>query len=136
MTQQNDRAVLEAVVAALQPDDIARFDANRYRKRGSGAPSRTVLKRLAEAGHIEVESHNVSHWSYGPPAPMYYWAWQRDPALPTLDRRFRADEIAACEAYDAFMGEIGDPWWEDRTEVWIRVTPRGREYLEMLQALS
>lgn len=131
MTQQNDKAVLETVLAALQPDGIARFDAGRYSRRTNSAPSRTVLKRLAEEGYVEVESHSVSVWTYGAGFLSYTIQNAQARKVPLTPQ-----QQAEYDRWKRLRREVGDGEWKDRTEVWVRITRRGREYLEMLRALS
>jgi hypothetical protein len=125
-SSKNDLAVLKQIRDALDYWGIARFNSGRYGSRMDKAPSRTVLKRLAEEGYIEVESHNVSTWGYGFTA-SYYTHSHAKAGRPLNDAQ--KEELAK----ERRISQVIEPRaWQDRTEVWVRMTTRGREYMETL----
>ncbi len=125
-----DYATLCTIRDALDPDGIARFNAGRYKATGVKTPTRSALKSLTEEKYIEVESHNVTTWLFGPAALPYN--------VPRLNYNGRYNrpptpaEQALIDDHDRKVGIPEKPQWEDRTEVWVRITPRGMEYLETL----
>lgn len=124
---KNDLIALKQISDALDYWGVARFDGGRYSRRTNPAPpSRTVLKRLAEEGFVEVESHNVSTWGYG--YEVSYYTRSAASRGHTLTDDQRADL-----AKERRIKAVIEPrQWQDRTEVWVRITNRGREYMETL----
>jgi hypothetical protein len=123
---KNDLAVLKQIRDGMDVWGVARFNSGRYSTRVSAAPSRTILKRLSEEGYIEVESHNVSTWGYGFTA-SYYTHSAASRGYPLTD-----DQKADLAREQRIKAVIEPKMWQDRTEVWVRMTTRGREYMETL----
>lgn len=96
-----DIALLQEI-AAIAKHSARIWEGGRYRRRGVPVP-RASLKRLAECGYCEVESHAISTWAFGPV----------DLPWPEEQNWHRAHprEFESC------------------TEVWARITPMGQEFL-------
>jgi hypothetical protein len=127
MSQEADRKVFDQIITQ-GGGRLAGFVGTAGR--GVKIPvSQTALRRLAKEGFVEVETHYVSEWAYGPSRPRRYY-YRNQPAYVN-----DASTQAECDAYDKAVAVLDKKQLAgSRSEVWIRITDRGMEYFRVLEA--
>lgn len=106
------------VLARIVKERSVRWDSPRYNGKRSKAPEAS-LRRLTTLGYIEVESHNITVWKYGPRDSYNTPNWQAQMAA----------NVAILETMD-------DPVLRNRTEVWAIPTARGIEFAHQMGLLE
>ena len=106
------------------PSGVAIF--KKGRRFGGQVVSETALHRLTKLGYVEVETHNVSAWNFGPAFPAYNYK-----------------SLHGQAAYDAEIQRIKDVEatlpkreFSTRSEIWVRVTTLGLQALRDIGALT
>ena len=120
----NDLDVLKSVLTA-EGGQTCWEDAGRFNIRGSVPKS--ALKRLASEGYVEIETRRMSPWHFGPKQPQSY----------------KPVDITQSE-WNKTLYDY-DQWHRDnshlktlhnRTEICVKITPRGIEYATLMCVLD
>lgn len=87
----------------------------------------SLLRGLARQGFIEVETHAVSPWTFGPPHPGWFRGHKNSPEAVAWE--------SENQAYQDFRRKHPSTW-RMRSEVHAKITDMGIEYLKGLGLLN
>lgn len=107
------------VLRRIVLEGLVKWQSVRYARRGDPKPPESSLRRLTTEGYIEVESHNVSVWKYGP-----------------RDSYKTGGYVQNLAANVAILETMDDPTLKSRTEVWAIPTARGIQHAADLGLLD
>lgn len=107
------------VLKRIVKEKRVRWESRRYPQRGDPKPPSASLHRLTTEGYIEVESHNITVWKYGPRDSYATINWQ-----------------AQLAANVAILETMDEPCLRNRTEIWAIPTARGIQHAKDLGLLD